>query len=217
MILDLSHPIRRDGFVYPGLPVPEVVQWRSHAQRGHPYAPGTSFAMTRINVVTNIGTYLDSPYHRHERGPDFTGVPLERLVNVPGVVVDARRRPGRRLPVSLLGREELGGKAVLILTGWSERWSTPRYTQPGPYLGKDGAAALVKVAPALVGIDCMNIDDTEDPERPAHTLLLGAGIPICEHLTGLEQLVGKGFRFFAAPPAWQGVASFPVRAFAIVE
>jgi kynurenine formamidase len=217
VIVDLSHPIVRDGFVYPGFPAPEVAQWRSHNQKGRPYAPGVSFAMTRVNAVMNIGTYLDSPLHRYEKGPDFTGVPLERLADLPGVVVDARRRPGRKLPVALFPRRELRGKAVLILTGWAERWDTPRYTEPGPYLGKDAAAALVDAAPALVGIDCMNLDDIEDGERPAHTLLLGARILVCEHLCRLEKLVGKRFRFFAAPPAWAGVASFPVRAFAIVE
>ena len=217
MIIDLSHPIRRGGFVYPGLPAPEIAQFRSHAQKGRPYGPATSFAMTRVNAVTNIGTYLDSPYHRHEHGPDFTGVPLERLVNLEGVVVDARRREGRQLPAALFPGGKLRGQAVLILTGWSERWDTPGYTEPGPFVGRDAAAALVDAEPSLVGIDCMNIDDTEDPERPAHTLLLGVGIPVCEHLTGLAQLVGKAFRFFAAPPAWEGVASFPVRAFGLVE
>ncbi|HTT67095.1 MAG TPA: cyclase family protein [Gemmatimonadales bacterium] len=217
MIVDLSHPITRDGFVYPGFPSPEIVQFRSHSRKGKPYGPRTSFAMTRVSAVMNIGTYLDSPYHRHEKGADFTGVPLERLVNLPGVVVDARRRPGRKLPVAIFPRHQLTGHAVLILTGWSERWNTPRYTEPGPFVGKEAAAALVEAEPAVVGIDCMNIDDIDDPERPAHTLLLAAGIPICEHMTNLEQLAGKAFRFSAAPPAWERVASFPVRAFAVVE
>jgi kynurenine formamidase len=173
--------------------------------------------MTRVNAVMNIGTYLDSPFHRHEKAPDFTGVPLERVANLPGIVVDARRRPGRKLPVAVFPRHQLKDRAVLILTGWSERWNTPRYTEPGPFVGKEAAAALVEAAPALVGIDCMNIDDIEDADRPAHTQLLAAGITICEHLTNLEQLVGKTFRFTAAPPAWERVASFPVRAFAVVE
>jgi kynurenine formamidase len=217
MIVDLSHPIVRNGFVYPGFPSPEVVQWRSHHQKGRPYAAGVTFAMTRVNAVMNIGTYLDSPMHRYEGGADFTGVPLEHLADLPGVVVDARRRPGRKLPVALFPRKELRGKALLILTGWAERWGTPRYTEPGPFVGKDAAEALVDAGPVLVGIDCMNIDDTEDGERPAHTLLLAKRIPICEHLCNLENLVRKRFRFFAVPPAWEGVASFPVRALAIVE
>jgi kynurenine formamidase len=217
MIVDFSHPITRDGFVYPGFPKPEVVQWRSHAQKGRPYGPDVSFAMTRVSAVMNIGTYLDSPFHRLPEGPDFTGVPLERMANLEGVVVDARRRPGRRLPVALFPRKQLRGHAVLILTGWAQRWGTQHYTEPGPYLGADASEALVDAGPALVGIDCMNLDDIEDPERPAHTQLLRAGILVCEHLCNLEQVVGKPFRFFAAPPAWEGVASFPVRAFGLVE
>jgi kynurenine formamidase len=216
MVVDLSHPIIQGGFVYPGFPKPEVTQWRSHRQTGRPYAAGVSFAMTRVSAVTNIGTYIDSPFHRFPQGPDFTGVPLDRVADLEGVLVDARQRSGRRLPAALLGQGQFRGRAVLVLTGWSERWNTPRYTEPGPYLGKDVAEALVEGGAALVGIDSMNLDDTEDPERPAHTLLLGAGIPVCEHLANLDQLVGKAFRFTAAPPAWQGVACFPVRAFAVV-
>jgi len=148
------------------------------------------------------------------------------------VVVDARRHvaaamgaggppikgvAARELPASLFPVHRLMDHAVLILTGWSERWNTQRYTEPGPFLGREAADVLAAAEPALVGIDAMNIDDREDPERPAHTVLLGAGIVVCEHMTNLDQLVGKAFRFFAAPPAWQGVASFPVRAFALLE
>ena len=69
----------------------------------------------------------------------------------------------------------------------------------------------------LVGIDSLNIDDATDGTRPAHTTLLGAGIPIVEHLTGLERLPDAGFRFFAVPPEVRGMGSFPVRAFAAVH
>ena len=37
-----------------------------------------------------------------------------------------------------------------------------------------------------------------------------------EHLTRLGDLPDTGFRFTAAPPAVRGMATFPVRAFAIV-
>ena len=49
----------------------------------------------------------------------------------------------------------------------------------------------------LVGIDSLNIDDTNGGSRPVHSTLLAADIPIAEHLTGLEQLPDSGFRFFA--------------------
>jgi len=68
-----------------------------------------------------------------------------------------------------------------------------------------------------VGIDSINIDDpVEGGERPAHSTLLAAGIPIVEHLTGLEQLPPAGARFTAVPPPIAGFSAFPVRAFAMV-
>ena len=63
-------------------------------------------------------------------------------------------------------------------------------------------------------------DDTQavpaDGTRPIHTALLEAGIPIVEHLTGLDALVGRPFRFFALPPAIEGMGTFIVRAVALV-
>jgi kynurenine formamidase len=69
---------------------------------------------------------------------------------------------------------------------------------------------------ALVGIDSLNIDDDKDGARPAHTILLGAGIAIVEHLTKLAALPDSGFTFFAVPPRVKGMGSFPVRAFALL-
>lgn len=67
---------------------------------------------------------------------------------------------------------------------------------------------------ALVGIDAANIDDMTDPTRPAHTRLLAAGIPIVEHLTGLDQLPPTGARLTAVPLRIHGFGTVPVRAFA---
>ncbi len=64
----------------------------------------------------------------------------------------------------------------------------------------------------------MNIDDTpEHGERPVHTTLLGAGIPICEHLADLGALPGDGFRFSAVPVKVKGMGTFPVRAYASLD
>jgi len=75
---------------------------------------------------------------------------------------------------------------------------------------------LVSQGTALVGIDSVNIDDTRTGERPAHSALLAAGIPIVEHLTGLDRLPRNGFRFHAAPPLLAGMGTFPICVYAIV-
>ena len=50
-----------------------------------------------------------------------------------------------------------------------------------------------------------------------HTRLLAAGIPVVEHLTGLDALPPTGFRFSAPPPKVAGLGTFTVRAFAVVD
>ncbi len=169
-------------------------------------------------MVANTGTYLDSPAHRWADGADLSGLALERLADLPGVVVELAQ--GKRaflasdLPASGTPEGDLTGRAVLLRTGWSAHFATPRYFEPHPYLAGAAAEELVRRGAALVGIDSLNIDDTSGGERPAHSVLLRAGIPIVEHLTNLAALPARGFRFFAVPPKVAGMGTFPVRAFA---
>ncbi len=111
---------------------------------------------------------------------------------------------------------EVGGRAVLIHTGWTEHWRTDAYSVDHPFLTAAAADWLAGEGAALVGIDSYNIDDTRVRRRPVHTRLLGADIPICEHMRGLEQLPDSGFRFSAVPPKIAGMGTFPIRAFALI-
>jgi kynurenine formamidase len=217
-IFDLSHPISNGMASYPGLPQPRISTFLRHeeaAQHAH-YAPGTTFQIARYDIGGNTGTYVDAPFHRHPHGEDLAALALEQLVNLPGVVA-----PGfgdGEITVAAFAQLDVRGKAVLVRTDWSLRWDAPGdYFRSGPFLTRGACEFLARAGVALVGIDCANIDNMNDPERPAHTILLEAGIPIVEHLCGLDQLPSAGFRFSAAPPAIVGGTSFPVRAFAIVE
>ena len=106
---------------------------------------------------------------------------------------------------------------MLLHTGWSRYFGTPEYARGAPFLGAAGTAELIRQGVALVGIDSLNIDDTESGgERPAHSGLLAAGIHVVEHLTNLDALPPRGARFTAAPPAVERFGTFPVRAFATV-
>jgi arylformamidase len=81
-----------------------------------------------------------------------------------------------------------------------------------PFLTAAAADWLVEQQAGLVGIDSLNIDDTSGPSRPMHTALLAAGIPIMEHLCGLDQLPPGGFGFHATPSRWHGRSSGPCHA-----
>ena len=213
-LVELSHVIRAGMITYPGLPGPEITPYLTReASRAH-YSPGTEFAIGRISLVGNTGTYLDAPYHRYAGGADLTGIPLERTADLPAVVVRVTGAQRRGIDVGALAALDVRGAAVLLHTGDDTRFGTPAYAEDGHFLTEAGAAWLTGHEAALVGIDAVNIDDTADGRRPAHSLLLAAGIPVVEHLTGLGQLPPAGARFTAAPLRIEGFGTIPVRAFA---
>ncbi|HEY1907284.1 MAG TPA: cyclase family protein, partial [Myxococcaceae bacterium] len=216
-LVDLSHPIHHGLVTYPGLPAPEITDHLSREASAGKYAPGVTFQIGRISLVANTGTYLDSPWHRWADGPDLAGLALEQLVDLTAVLLRATGTGRRGIEVLDLAPLEVRGKAVLLHTGWDQHFGTPRYAQEAPFLSDAGAAWLVEHGAALVGIDSINIDDMGDAARPAHSRLLRAGIPIVEHLRGLDQLPATGFRFSAVPPRIQGLGTFPVRAHAVID
>lgn len=202
---DLSHTVVNGLVTYPGLPAPVISDHLTREASRERYAPGTEFQIGRIDMIANTGTYLDTPAHRFADGWDLSELPLERVAGVPGIVID-----GTSLP------DDVGGCAVLVHTGWDAHFGTEQYGDSShPFLPTELAHALVDAGVALVGIDSVNIDSTQGGERPVHTALLAAGIPIVEHLTNLDSLPQDGFDFFAVPVKVRGMGTFPVRAFAM--
>ena len=212
-LVDLSHEITPGMITYPGLPGPEIGDHLGFEESHAVYAAGTEFNIGRISMVANTGTYLDTPAHRYRDGYDLAGLTLERCVGLPAVVVDVT---GPAIgPESL--PDDVEGCAVLLRSGWDAHWGTDRYGDPvHPHVTEEGARHLVALGVGLVGIDSVNVDDTVGRERPAHTVLLAAGVPVVEHLTNLGALPARGATFSAVPPAVRGMATFPVRAFAAI-
>jgi kynurenine formamidase len=195
---------------YPGLPGPIICDYLSRAGSRGRYAPGVEFQIGKIEMVANTGTYLDAPFHRYSGGKDLAQLPLGSLAGLEGVVV---RPSDRAISRRCFENAEVKGKAVLVQTGWDAHWGTERYLSGHPFLTSDAAEYLVTQSVALVGIDSLNIDDTEDGTRPVHSALLGADIPIVEHMCNLGALAGRHFHFFAVPAKVVGFGSWPVRAF----
>jgi kynurenine formamidase len=216
-IIDLSHQIHHGLITYPGLPAPQMRPYLTRAQSRDRYPPGTEFQIDEITMVGNTGTYLDSPYHRYPDGTDLAGLPLESCVELPGVVVRTLGSLARAVDTGALAALEVTGRAVLLHTGGDAAWGRADYASDAPYLTAAGARWLADHGARLVGIDSVNIDDIQgDGSRPAHSILLQAGIPVVEHLTGLGQLPPAGFLFTAAPVPLADFGTFPVRAYASV-
>ena len=201
---------------YKGLPAPLICDFLAREESRSHYAEGTEFYIGKIEMVANTGTYVDSPFHRFADGIDLAELPLESLANLEGLVVHVQNS-GRAISAGAFHALDLKSKAVLIHTDWSRHWRTDQYFEGHPFLTREAAKFLVEAGAAFIGIDTYNIDDTHDGTRPAHTILLGNRIPICEHMCRLENLPDSGFRFHAAPVKVKAFGTFPVRAYAVLD
>ena len=213
--IDLSHTIEDGMVTYKGLPTPIICDYYSRAASKQFYDEHTTFQIGKIEMVANTGTYIDAPFHRFENGKDIAGLELKSIAQLEGVVIPAIGH--QQIDATYFKDYEVTGKAVLIQTNWSKHWGTDQYFENHAYLTKGAAEYLVEQKATLVGIDSYNIDDTCDGARPVHTVLLGAGIPIIEHLTNLDKIPNQSFLFSAVPPKMKEMGSFPVRAYAFFE
>jgi arylformamidase len=212
--IEVSHPVVAGMKTYPGLPEPREEVLFDYDQSHERYQGKAEFRIASLHLCGNTGTYVDSPVHRYRSGADLASLPLERLADMETLVVDCEEE--RAIGPEALSDVELRYRAVLVRTGFSRHWGTPAYfSEPNPFLTAEACELLVRTGALFVGIDSLNIDDTGDPSRPAHTALLGAGIPICEHMTNLAAVPASGGRLHAVPIAWVGGASFPVRAYVV--
>jgi kynurenine formamidase len=216
-LIDLSHVIEEGMTTFKGLPGPHLCDYWSREASAANYDDGSTFQIGRIDMVANTGTYVDSPFHRYADGKDLSELPLGSLANLDGLVVRRPFEEGLAVDADVFAGLDVGGKAMLVHTGWDRHWRTDTYFDEHPFLTSAAAQLLIQRGAAFVGIDSHNIDDTRTRGRPVHTLLLGADIPIGEHLTRLEQLPDRGFRFSAVPPKVKGMGTFPVRAFAALQ
>lgn len=211
-LIDLSHVIEHGMITYKGLPAPLICDYLSREGSKKNYAPGTTFQIGKIEMVTNTGTYLDCPFHRFADGKDLSQINLETLAELDAVLIDAENH--QSIGTAFFEGQNLSGKAVIVHTGWSKHWRTDHYFENHPFLTAEAADYLVSQQVKLVGIDSHNIDDTRTNTRPVHTALLGNEVLIVEHMANLHLLKEKRFVFSAVPPKFAGAGTFPVRAFA---
>ncbi len=214
-LIDVSHTIEHGLVTYKGLPAPLICDFLSREESRKRYAPGTEFHIGKIEMVANTGTYIDAPFHRYAEGADIADLPLNHLADLDTVIVRADTARDRAIDASAFQGLGLEGKAVLVHTGWSAHWNTERYFDGHPYLTGDAAVYLRAAGARLVGIDSLNIDSTDDGNRPVHSELLRHDVPIVEHMTNLEALPDAGLRFFAVPVKVRAFDTFPVRAFCL--
>jgi len=215
-LIDVSHKVEDGMQTYKGLPAPIICDYLTREASKSHYEQGTSFQIGVVTLCSNTGTYVDVPFHRYEEGEDLSEISLAKLANLDCIKIIIPESV-QEIEVKHVENIELKGKAILFQTGWSKHWGSDQYFERHPFVTEKVAVLLRDAGVVFVGIDSYNIDDVSGNARPCHSTLLKAGIPICEHMTGLDQLPIKYFRFFAVPVKMKGMGTFPVRAFGLIE
>ena len=167
--------------------------------------------MDIITMIGNTGTYLDSPFHRYEGGADLAGLDLATLVDLPAEVFHADRCRERGIPAEVFYDRDVRGHggAPAHRLGRALRHARVRARRAVPHRGRR-RSYLVEQGVVLVGIDSLNIDDTESGgERPAHTGLLAAGIHVVEHLTSLGELPAARRALHGGAAGGRGIRHLP--------
>lgn len=204
--LDLTHPLRTGMHVYPGDPPVTVRPCRTHARDGYQVA--------RLGLSTHSGTHLDAPLHVLPGGAGLDQYPVDRFHGT-GVIVDARGlAPGAPIGTSILAPVRAllaGADFVVFCTGWDQYYGTPEYERH-PHLSAELARDLAGRGVRLVGVDTLSPDPVGGTGYPAHEILLGAGVLICENLTGLAPLAGGAAEFWFLPLKIAESDGAPVRA-----
>jgi arylformamidase len=133
-LVELNHVIRAGMVTYPGLPGLQITPYLTREASREHYAPGTEFAIDRLTLLGNTGTYLDAPYHRYPDGADLSGIALSRTADLPTVVVRVAgaRQPG--IDVGALAALDVAGMAVLLHTGDDARFGSPAYAEGRHFL-----------------------------------------------------------------------------------
>ena len=214
--IELNHVIENGMPTYPGIPAPVVSPLLDHEASRERYRGRAEFYLGTVELPGNTGTYLDSPFHRDADGADLSELPLPAVAGLYTFVVDGEMNVSRSVDVRL-PEAEVRGCALLVRTGWAANWGTSEYFTDGPHLSAGAVRMLAEARPSVVGVDFSNVDNTDDPSRPAHTQLLRAGVLVLEHLQNLDEVPSEGAYLYAVPLRIRGGASFPVRAFAEVR
>lgn len=218
--IELSHRITNGLITFPGMPPVEITAYLTREECGRQYGEQSAALLDQIKMINISGTYLDAPLHCIEDGDSIADIPLEKMVDLPTIVVRIKKdRNYFDVDDFETLKIDVNGCAILLHSGHDKKFSTAAYGENPPYLTVEGAKWLIKRGAILVGIDSPLIDNMvimSEYGNPVHDVILEAKSIVCEDLRGLEQMPDTGALLTAVPPAVE-MASFPARVFAKVS
>lgn len=185
MPIDLTLPVEPEMLSFPGYPAFESEVLRTYDRDGH-----LSHGFT---ATTHSGTHVDAPAHYVEGGTTVDRLDLETLVG-PATVLDLRSYRGEPISRAVLEEEspplDPGARLVLVTGDVDALPAAESFFEEASVLTEDAADWLVGREVSLVANDFLT-EGLEDPERPVHHTILGAGIPVVEYLCNTDAIGGE--------------------------
>lgn len=210
MIIDLTHTITPETFVYPGTPAPAFSSTRTLTQ--------DAARETVLQMGSHTGTHMDAPRHILPDGSGLDQLPPSQFCGRAAIIDVSHLAPGSFITADFL-REQNSylqtSDYALFYTGWERKWDTPAFLEEAfPVLEDEASRYLVSCGLKGVGTDAISVDPLSSNSFPAHHILLGGGLVIVENLC-LRKLVGRrDVMFFALPLKYKNADGAPVRAIA---
>lgn len=191
------------------------------------------YANRSFSTLEHCGTHIDAPSHFSEGGQPIDQISAQKLI-LPCVVIDVRdevkKDPDYMVTLDKVKAAEKGGKipsgaAILLLTGWEDRWGNPSAYRNAdskdqvhwPGFSKESAEFLINERHVkCLGIDTLSLDPGNSKTYPVHTLTLSRGLFLIENLCNLDQLPAHGAVIFCGPLRLKDGTGSPARILAIV-
>lgn len=191
------------------------------------------FANRSFCMPEHLGTHIDAPSHFVEGGQSIDQIQAGRLF-LPCVVIDVRDKvknnPDYCLTTEDVAAFEKSGKiptgcAVLVLTGWGERWSNvesyrnvdSKGTMRYPAISPEAADFLVNQRRvSILGLDTISLDYGLSTTYQVHKLALAKNVLLIENLAQLEKVPPRGAMLFCGALPMEGGTGSPARVVALV-
>jgi kynurenine formamidase len=224
-VIDLSHKLNQNTPTYGG----ERDSWRYEKLADY---DRDGYLAGALRTPEHFGTHVDSPGHFIKGKETIDQIEPRRFI-APAVVIDIRSRvkdaPDYQLTLEDVREWERGGAipngaAVLLLTGWSDRWNDVEKYRNADKTGVMrfpgfSVAAIEylarKVKAVALGIDTLSIDYGPSKDFAGHKASHALGLYHIENMANLDKLPPRGSVIFVGALSIEGGSGSPARALAI--
>jgi kynurenine formamidase/mono/diheme cytochrome c family protein len=226
-IYDLTHVISAKVPTYDG----ETGSYRYEKQAE---IDKQGYTLGTLHIPEHFGTHVDAPGHFVKGKATIDQLDPSHFI-APAVVIDVRDKvranPDYLLtPDAIEKWEQTGGRmpdgaAVLLLTGWEDKFADPaayrnpdsRGTMHFPGYSASAVDYLLKHNKIVaLGIDTLSIDYGPSKDFEAHKRSLGSGLYHLENLANLDKLPARGAVIFVGALPIEGGSGSPARVLALV-